>query len=798
MVAHLCRVLNFTKKSYLLTITRTPCIFYSNVSVQNTSFLSENFPSILDRCLNIDSLRKVHACILVHGLENNSYLGSKLLGAYASLDLLTESRWVFNKIIDNNLSLWKSSFACYSKAGFDHEVLRLYLELRRRRGIAIDSSAIIFCLKSCIHSSNFLFGKTVHADTYKFGLNAGCFVGSSLIGLYAKHDRIEAAAKVFDEITEKDVVVYTSMVTGYAQTGDHRSYRAFKMVKDMQRERFEPNRVTLVSLLQAASHSGALKEGKSIHGYAIRKGMGWLDQVFETSLMTMYMRTGPPDKAAVSFSKSSRKTIGSWNALIAGHLQAGYPLEALQLLLQMLQQNYTPDLITLANGLLSCADTGDLAGGKCIHGYIIRNSVQLDLVATTALIDMYSKCKRLILAEAVFDRMDSKKDTGSFNVMMAGYLENGFANLAVEKFLEMIGMGFRPNVSTILNLLSALSNWKDATQVKRVQGFVIRHGFEESTEVANQLIHIYTNCSSSINCARKIFENLENKDIVSWTSIITGYVTRGFAEEAVAFFRKMQVENINPDAVTLVSLLNAFTELGYLSIAREIHCHVHRKYLDEDTSILNSLLTTYSKSGRLIMARNLFHHMPAEQSLATWNSMISAYGMHGDCVEALNLFERMKKEIIPDELTFRSVLSACSHSGFINEGLSVLRSMKEEYQRMPSDEHYGCVIDMLSRAGQLEEAYNLVKCLSSSANTSSAFCSLLAACRVHGNTDMGQMIGRRLLELDPHNPSAINLISNLYAEQENWEMVAKLRGNAKEKSGLKKTVAGHSLIDFLW
>lgn len=278
--------------------------------------------------------------------------------------------------------------------------------------------------------------------------------------------------------------------------------------------------------------------------------------------------------------------------------------------------------------------------------------------------------------------------------------------------------------------------------------------------------------------------------------MITGYVTRGLADEAVVLFRQMQVENINPDVVTLVSLLQAFTELGYLSIAREIHCHVYRKHLDEDISILNSLLTTYSKSGKLITARNLFDHM-AEQSLATWNSMISAYGMHGDCAEALKLFEQLKKDelVVPDELTFRSVLSACSHSGFIEEGLSVFRSMEEEYQRMPSDEHYGCVIDMLSRAGHLEEAYNFVECLPSTENTSALF-ALLAACRVQGNTDMGQMIGKRLLELDPHNPNAINLISNLYAEQEKWDIVADLRGNAKER-GLK-SAAGHSLIELLW
>lgn len=170
-----------------------------------------------------------------------------------------------------------------------------------------------------------------------------------------------------------------------------------------------------MSLLQAASHLGALKEGKSIHAYAIRKEIGWSDEVFETSLMDMHMRSGPPDKVALNLSTMSRKTIGSWNALVVGYLKSQPPLEALKVFHQMVQENRVPDLITSANGLLSCAHLGDLAGDKCIHGYIIRNYVQLDLVATTALIDMYSKCDSLSLAKEIFDRMDNK-DTGSSNV----------------------------------------------------------------------------------------------------------------------------------------------------------------------------------------------------------------------------------------------------------------------------------------------------------------------------------------------------------------------------------------------
>ncbi|KAL3534298.1 hypothetical protein ACH5RR_002759 [Cinchona calisaya] len=250
------------------------------------------------------------------------------------------------------------------------------------------------------------------------------------------------------------------LFSAYPQVGDCCAGEAFRVAQDMQREELEPNRVTLVGLFQAASN-----QGKSILGYAIRRGISWINEVFETSLMDMHMKCGLTDKVVVNFSKMSRKTVGSWNALITGHLQLGQLLRALELFIQMVQENYVSDLITLANGLLSCGCTRHLAGGKSIHGYFLSNGVQLGLVATTVLIDMYSKCNCLIQAKEVSDKIESKEIV-SFNVMISGYIENGFSSKAVELFREMVRRGLKPNISTILNVLIAFSFLKDARQGK--------------------------------------------------------------------------------------------------------------------------------------------------------------------------------------------------------------------------------------------------------------------------------------------------------------------------------------------
>ncbi|XP_048433609.1 pentatricopeptide repeat-containing protein At1g06140, mitochondrial-like [Pyrus x bretschneideri] len=245
---------------------------------------STNLASYLDNCSDALSLRKLHARIFAHGLGNNIFLGFKLLNCYAKFDLLSDSRWVFDRIVNGNLSLWSAILVGYFRAGQFDEVLRRYVDLRRWN-IGLDSGAITFGLKSCIELGDLGFGRGIHGDALKSGFSSNGFVGSSLIGLYSRFRFVEDAAEVFDEITGRDIV---------AQSGDQRACEAFGFARRMQRQGLHPNRVTLVSLLQAASQLELLKEGRSVHGCAIRRGIGGSDEVFETSLVDMYNKCGSP------------------------------------------------------------------------------------------------------------------------------------------------------------------------------------------------------------------------------------------------------------------------------------------------------------------------------------------------------------------------------------------------------------------------------------------------------------------------------------------------------------------------
>ncbi|XP_043723442.1 pentatricopeptide repeat-containing protein At4g21300-like [Telopea speciosissima] len=763
--------------------------YYKEESVNQELSIAERFVSYLDYCPHISSLRKLHARIFTLGLGNSIFLGSKLLNCYASFDCLTESRWVFDRIINRNLSLWNSILVGYFRTDHFDEVLRLYLKLKRQN-IGLDSSALTFSLKTCTELRTIEVGRGIHVDAFKFGLSRDRFVGSSLIGLYFKYGDIKDARAVFEEISERDVVVYTAMITGYAQIADCRAYEAFRIFCDMQEEGLTPNRVTLVSLLQAAAQLGALEEGRSVHGHAIRRGIDSTDEVMETSFVGMYIKCGAPDMATSIFYRMKERTIASWNALISGHVQMGQPLEALNLLCLMVQENLTPDLITLANGLLSCADLKCLHKGKSIHCYIIRRGIHLDLVSTTALVDMYSRCNSINQARELFDNTETM-DVILFNVMIAGYLQSGSAYKAIETFREMVKAGIRLNLATILSILSASADLTYIRKGSSIHGYILRHGLQQNIETNNQILYMYAKCGR-IDIARQVFSRMKDRDLVSWTSMMTSCVHHGHAGEAISILRLMQVEKLNPDSVTLLSLLQAFSQLGSLKLVKEVHGYAYRGHLDRDRTIINSLVTTYAKCGRLDMAKYLFESR-SERCVTLWNTMIAAYGMHGNCEQALELFDQMQKgKVVPDEVTFTSILSGCSHAGLVEEGRHVFYSMTSEYLITPREEHYGCMVDLLGRAGHLEEAYDLVKCLPSR-KSASALSALLAACRVHRNLEMGEAIGKQLMNLEPENSGTHTLLSNIYAEAGQWDEVVRIRAIVKER-GLRK-MAGYSLIE---
>ncbi|KAL6647961.1 hypothetical protein ACP70R_012185 [Stipagrostis hirtigluma subsp. patula] len=749
----------------------------------------DKFALLFESCADPRSLTRLHARVLTLGLGGDVILGSKILNCYANLGFLPKTRHVFQGISNNDLALWNSAMVDYFRIGCPEEVIILYRGLKLGN-ISLDGKTITFGLKSCTDLQNLLLGKGMHADSLKLGLGGDKFVGSSLVGLYSKLGRMDDSEKAFEEIQDKDTVAYTSMITAYSEDADLISWNAFKIATDMLRNNLEVNRVTLVSLLQVAGNLGALREGKSLHCYSIRRGIGISDEVLETSIVDMYSRCGAYQSAS-AFLKNSKGTVASWNAMLAGLVRTGQSQNAIHCFSVMLHEHKViSDSVTYANVLSACAELCNIGGAASVHAYLIRRSIPLDLVLVTALIEVYFKCNRITRSKHLFDRL-MLKDVVCYNMMIYGYLQNGMANDAIALLKEMIAECITPNSVTILSLLAAFAEQRDLVRGKWIHGFAIRHGFYSDVHIANQILHMYSSCGKNA-AARIVFDSLEKKNLVSWTAMMMGCLFCGHGDEAVRLCQLMQLHGEKPDSVALMTAAQAFSELGNLKGVKQIHCFVYRALLEKDTKTTNSLIIAYARCGRLDLSIGLFLSLEW-RDLDSWNTMISAYGMHGFHIKVLEMFKQMEEENIkPDGLTFSSVLSACSHAGLVKEGWCIFQSMTSVHSVPPQEEHYGCIVDLLGRAGHLQEGYDFIKS-SGLMDKSSVLCSLLSACRTHGNTMLGGIISKELLELEQQNPGTYALISEVFAQKGQWSESANLRNRAKE-SGLRK-LPGSSLIE---
>lgn len=297
-----------------------------------------------------------------------------------------------------------------------------------------------------------------------------------------------------------------------------------------------------------------------------------------------------------------------------------------------------------------------------------------------------------------------------------------------------------------------------------------------------------------IHEAQGVFESLPKRDVVSCTAIISGYAQLGHDEEALELFRRLQMEGMSSNYVTYASVLTALSGLSALDHGKQVHNHVLRSELPSYVVLQNSLIDMYSKCGSLNYSRRIFDSMP-ERTVISWNAMLMGYSKHGMGREVVELFELMREEnkVKPDSVTILAVLSGCSHGGMEERGLEIFFEMENGKLGVePVIEHYGCVVDLLGRAGQVEEAFKFIKKMPFEP-TAAIWGSLLGACRVHSNIDIGDFVGHQLLEIEPENAGNYVILSNLYASAGRWEDVRTLRELMSEKAVIKEP--GRSWIE---
>eukprot|EP01018_Ginkgo_biloba_P030410 Gb_26158 [translate_table: standard] len=574
---------------------------------------------------------------------------------------------------------------------------------------------------------------------------------------------------------------------------------------------------TFGALLDACGNMKALTEGKQVHAHMIINGIK-PNMFLWFKLISMYSNCGSLVYARLIFEKMPNWHVYSWNLMIKGYVTFGYCEEALALYYQMQRHSILPNNYTFPFVLKACAGLAALTKGKEIHNYTIKRGYESDVFVGSALIDMYAKCGSLEFAHNVFDKMSQrnvvtwnaliagyiqngnceeavklfhemqvggvKQNVVTWNVMIAGHTQNGHANEALKLFRQMQLAGVKPNSVTIASVLPACALVEDLEQGKEIHDYIANCGFESDVFVVSALVDMYAKCGS-VEVARQEFDKMSQRNVVSWNAMIAGYAQNEHANEALKLFSQMQLAGIKPNSFTLASVLPACAHLAAMQPGKEIHGYIIRSRLDSDTYSGSALIDMYAKCGCINIARQVFDKISI-RDVALWNSMIVAYGVHGHGKDALMLFTEMQLAgMMPDQITFTAILSACSHAGFVKEGWQYFDSMSRDYQIAPRMEHYACMVDLLGRAGHLDEAQYFINNmpLEPSADVWGA---LLGACRIHGNIVVGEHAAEHLFELEPQNTGYYILLSNIYAEAGRWDDVAKVRTMLRGR-GLKKT-----------
>ena len=708
------------------------------------------------------------------------------------------------------------------KAGRLKEAIQL-LGIVKQRGLRVNSNVYGRVIEDCAKLRRFEDGKLVHKQLDEAGVEMDIYLGNSLINFYSKYGDVASAAQVFNRMTLRDVVTWSSMIAGYVS--NHYPAQAFGVFERMKEGGSKPNRVTFLNILKACSNAEMLEKGKEIHAFVKATGLE-SDVAVATAIITMYSKCGEAVLARQVFDKMTERNVVSWTAIIQCSAQHGKFEEAFELYEQMLQAGILPNAITFLSVLNSCVIPQALDTGKKIHSHIKERGFETDIFVANALITMYCKCRSVQDARRVFDRM-STRDVISWSAMIAGYAQSGYQekellNEAFHLLERMRQEGVLPNKITFMSVLRACSIDGALDQGRKLHAEISKMGLEFDSSLQTAIFNMYANCGSILE-AEQVFSKMADKNVVAWTSLlsmyiksrdlslagkvfsamptrntvswnlmIAGYAQNGDISKALELLTSMKAEGFQPDRVTLITILEACGAFAALEMGTLIHAEAVILGLESDTVVATALIGMYSKCGQVAQARTVFDKL-SSRDIVSWNAMISGYGQHGDGMEAVAIFERMLKEnVMPNDVTFTAVISACSRRGLVQEGCEFFRMLQEDYSMQPRKEHYGSMVDLLGRAGQLKEAEEFIQNMPCEPDIS-VWHALLSACKSHNNVELAEWAAHHVLELEPFNASVYVTLSNIYAQAGRWDDSTKIR-NVMEDRGLKKD-RGESSIE---
>ncbi|KAH6769598.1 hypothetical protein C2S52_014401 [Perilla frutescens var. hirtella] len=566
---------------------------------------------------------------------------------------------------------------------------------------------------------------------------------------------------------------------------------------------FDPS-ISLLKLLELSIETQSLKLSSQSHARAQRLGLTQ-HSIIAQKLIFSYCHLRRPFDGQLVFDSLLFKNTHICNTLLSGYGKNQFFQESLDLFRKMCDGSAFGgvDDFTFSVMFKIVGDFGEVLVGKMVHGRSVKNGLVLDTVAGNSLMSMYSRCGCFDDSMKVFDEMPLR-NVSSWNALISGYAkvkswDGSFCRLGLWDIVrEMQNEDLKFDAFTVSTLLSLCSGGAGSGDFRDKCGhgrelhcYMIRNGLDLSSgpdgdvHLGCCLIDMYSK-NGKVDVGRRVFDRMKWKNVYAWTAMINGYAQCGKFDDALFLFREMQRrDGDEPNKVSLVAILPACSSIAGLMGGKQIHGFAVRRELNHDLSLCNALIDTYSKCGSLSYATQVFEHECTHKDAISWSSIICGYGLHGQGQQAVILFDKMLQNgIKPDTTVVVGVLSACSKSGLINDGLRIYDSVVTNYKIKPTVEMCACMVDMFGRSGQLDKALDFIKSMPVEPGPSS-WGALLSASALHGNSEMQELAYKSLIMMEPDNSSNYIALSNLYASSKRWDVVAEVR-QVMRKRGLRK------------
>lgn len=645
-------------------------------------------------------------------------------------------------------------------------------------------SSLVDLLKVCEEAGLLREVKSIHGYVLKsnFSDQDSLVLLNHVAHVYSKCMDYDAARKVFDEMFERNVFSWTVMMVASNEHGYY--FDGIELFCMMLDQGVLPDGFALSAVLQSCVGLGSIELGEMMHAQVVIRGF-LTHAVVSTSLLNLYAKLGKIECSSKVFNTMTELNNVSWNAMISGYTSNGLHLQAYNCFIKMVESGFNPNNFTFISVSKAVGQFGDISKCHEVHKFASKWGLDSNTVVGTALIDMYAKCGSLADARLLFDsKFTFCQVSTPWNAMVTGYSQSGSHQEALELFTRMCQNDVKPDIYTFCCVFNSIASMKCLKFLREAHGMAWKYGYEvNKISSLNALTDAYAKCGS-LDAVEKVFDRMEEKDIVSWTTVVTAYCQYSEWEKALIVFSQMREEGYAPNHFTFSSVITACAGLCLLEYGQQIHGLTCKESFNSEECSASALIDMYAKCGNLIDAKKIFERISNPDTI-TWTAIISAYAQHGYVKDALQLFKKMTQiGAMPNSVTLLCVLFACSHGGMVEEGLNFFHEMQDTYGVVPQMEHYACVVDLLGRVGRLTDAMKFIETMPIEPDEM-IWQALLGACRIHGNAEMGEIAAQNILSTKPEYPATYVLLSNTYIESGMYEDGINLRDVMKER-GVKK------------